>query len=173
MRVHIRGYTLIEVLVVIAVIAVLIGIAVPAYTNYRNKGYMAEGFALLTPFQKRVEEACNSDVGGGTYNVFGTGNGGVLTDVNGNAINFIPYKSLRGVQWFYTTSGSPPYFLIRFNTTNFPAQNGGAASYLLLYMVDNGNCNISWVCQNHPTFAFQFTDKYLPKFCSMTNTYGT
>ena len=163
---------MIEVLVVVAILAVLARISLPAYNTYRNKGYMAEAFALLQPFQKRVEERCNMDIGGGNYDVFGTGSAGGLTDAAGNAINFANLsKALGGVQWFYNTSGSPPYFLLQFNAANFPATNGIDSSYLLLYMVDNGNCNISWVCQNHPTAQYQFTATYLPKFCS-ANTYG-
>ena len=48
-----RGFTLIEVLVVTGVIGILLGIAVPAYNEYREKGKIAEARYDL----KRIETA--------------------------------------------------------------------------------------------------------------------
>lgn len=160
-----RAYTLIEVLVVVAIAAVLVRIAVPAYTSYRGKSQLTEVFSFMQAFQKRVEEQCNID--SGNYNVFGTGTGGNITDTAGNTVTYGAYNALKSVNWNY---GVNNYFQIQVNPTYTSA--GTANGWLYLYMVDNGNCNISWVCQSTSTTLNQLTSQYLPKFCSATNTHG-
>lgn len=57
MRVHtIRGFTLIELMVVIAIIAIIAAIAIPSYTEQVRKGRRADAVRFVGDLQLRLEQ---------------------------------------------------------------------------------------------------------------------
>jgi len=55
-----QGFTLIELMIVVAIIGVLAAIAVPAYQDYVSKSQVAAGMAEIVPSKIPVEEALNA-----------------------------------------------------------------------------------------------------------------
>lgn len=52
---RLTGFSLIEVMIVVAIVAILAAIAIPSYTNYVVRGNMAEGMTLLTNTAQALE----------------------------------------------------------------------------------------------------------------------
>ena len=52
-----RGFTLIEILIVVAIIGILMTIALPAYQNYSNRAAFSELILAATPRKTAVELA--------------------------------------------------------------------------------------------------------------------
>lgn len=51
-----RGFTLIELMIVVVIVAILAGIALPAYTDYVRRGKLAEAFSSLSDMQSKMEQ---------------------------------------------------------------------------------------------------------------------
>lgn len=54
-RLRIRGFTLIEVMIVVAIVAILAAIAMPSYQEYLRKGKRAEARAALMELMQQQE----------------------------------------------------------------------------------------------------------------------
>ena len=55
-RARATGFTLIEVMIVVAIIAILASVAMPAYTDYIRRGATQEAFTTLADLRIRLEQ---------------------------------------------------------------------------------------------------------------------
>lgn len=52
----IGGFTLIELMITIAIVAILVAAALPSYQSYIRRGQLQEGFSQMSSFQLKMEQ---------------------------------------------------------------------------------------------------------------------
>ena len=132
-----KGFTLIELMIVVAIIGILAAIAIPAYQDYTARAKMSEVIAQAAPAKLAVAETASSL--GGLTNVTSTNTGyafpGATTYVSGVAI-------ADGGEITVTSSIS------------------GAAGALLLSPSATAGGTLKWTCSSSAISA-----KFLPSNC--------
>ena len=78
---HRSGFTLIELMVTIAIVAIISSVAIPAYSDYVRRGQLPEAFSQLSDYRVKMEQyyqdnrnygaaACADVAGGPTWSTF-------------------------------------------------------------------------------------------------------
>ncbi|WP_313221609.1 pilin [Pseudoxanthomonas mexicana] len=66
MKKNMQGFTLIELMIVIAILGILLAIAIPAYQDYLARARAAEGLNMAAPAKLAVSEATLASTNGTT-----------------------------------------------------------------------------------------------------------
>ena len=145
-----KGFTLIELMIVVAIIGILAAIALPAYQDYTARSQMSEAMSLASGARTAVSEFWTST--GRMPNSNASAGLAAAGDIEGN------YVASVGVG---TTDGASAAGIIKATMEATGVASGISSADLILSPV-TGAGSIEWVCKNTQAADKQ---KYYPTSC--------
>lgn len=135
-----KGFTLIELMIVVAIIGILAAIAIPAYQDYTVRSKVTEGLNLASSAKVAVAEAFQSD-----------GLTGITTSATQWNGNFTPTKYVQTVVIADENAAAPGEIVITYGAAT--SQINGNTLVLTPYVSNqvlnaNSEGNIDWGCQS-------------------------
>lgn len=139
-----QGFTLIELMIVVAIIGILAAVAIPAYQDYTIRAQVSEGLSLASGAKTAMAEYYNQR---GTFPADNASLGlSAAANIDGSYVSSVDAGSAGGVGVIQVTYGN-----------NVNAQISG--DVLEVSAVTSAG-SIQWVCR-----STSLEDKYLPTNC--------
>jgi type IV pilus assembly protein PilA len=155
-----HGFTLIELMIVVAIIGILAAIAIPAYQDYTVRAKVSEGLNLAGAAKLAVAETYDSK---GRMPTTGNTSFGlpVATSIQSDYVSQINVESTGAITISYKTA-------VGGNPAVGTAGAGGVTLVLLPVTTNSGA--LDWRCNDDPAYlngvtAGDILDKYRPAEC--------
>ena len=125
-----KGFTLIELMIVVAIIGILAAIAIPAYSDYTTRAQVTEGLNLAGAAKAAVSESFGND--GATWPLDNAAAGmGAAATIQGKYVNSVGVVGNKVTVTFRNAA---------------PAAAGIRGMTLILTAGTSGNGDVAWQC---------------------------
>ena len=147
-----QGFTLIELMIVIAIIGILAAIAIPAYQNYVIRAQVTEGLSLMSAAETGIDTYYAQSGSLPTTNV----KAGLAKDTSiaGQYVSKVEILNRRIQATFSDTTSNAG--------TKQHANAAITGKILVLSPITTGGGSLQWVCGTTTT---TIPNKYLPNAC--------
>ena len=126
-----KGFTLIELMIVIAIIGILAAIAIPAYQNYTVRAQVSEGSSLIGGLETAFDE-CYANKGTAKTPCDTNTNLGVTKVISGTYVSKVSFSN-------------PGQITVTYGANANTQINGKTVIWTAFV---SGNGDISWVCND-------------------------
>lgn len=145
---HVRGFTLIELMIVIAIVGILLAIAIPAYQDYTVRAKVSEGLSLAASPKLAVLEYFHST-------------GGLPADNTSAGLQAPGDFATEFITAIEVGDPAPGHITVTFDAGPDGLPELGADNLLSLVPV-TGNDHVDWRCGGGNTTV---EARYLPAVC--------
>ena len=142
-----KGFTLIELMIVVAIIGILAAIAIPAYQDYTIRAQVTEGLNLASDLKAAIGEV---------YADTGTG-----TDINSGSMG-IPASNYKSGKYVTSIDVAAGTITITYGGSANAKIHGETLS---LVPSTNDNDDVIWTCGGGGATLTSLNEKYLPASC--------
>ena len=145
-----KGFTLIELMIVIAIIGILAAVAIPAYQDYTARSQVSEGFSLADGLKVSVEDAWS--------------NTGLLSGANNGGAGFPTAAASVSGKYVASVGVNAGVITVTMKAAGSVAGTAGGTTFTLTPSTTSGSLN--WSCSHTGGGGTAMPLKYLPKTCS-------